>query len=334
MARVVIFGAGGFIGIPLCEELVRRGHEVTAVDKWYFEKYPSVGNIVRMDIRDLGDLALSPDWSVIDLAGLSNDATAEIDPSLTVAINGDGARHLAYVAKKAGVRRYIYSSSASVYGHGNKMYLTENDEVAPLTEYAKSKVGVEKYLNLLAGEDFEPVILRNATVFGVAPRMRFDLAINVMTMRAWKDKRILIMGGGRQMRPFVHVSDVVRVFCEMLERPADQVAGKTFNVGSDVMNFSISQIAGLIKQQFRDAEIISVPDDTDLRTYHLSFKKLRDIGIECNFGIEAGIKEVRDALDAGTINADDPTTITLKWYQELMAWEKRLANIRLDGRIL
>src|SRR5204863_1118858 len=174
-----------------------------------------------------------------DLAGLSNDASAEIDPALTRAINFEGGIRMAQIAKTAGVRRYVYGSSASVYGEGIREGLAENDECRPQTLYAESKLAVEGALRELCGPDFETVILRNATVFGLAPRMRFDLAINIMTLRAWKDRVIYVMGGGEQWRPLIHVNDVVRAMIMGLEESAELVAGETFNVGGDDLNYQI-----------------------------------------------------------------------------------------------
>src|SRR5690242_13507485 len=218
MLNVLVFGAGGYIGIPLCAKLLERGHSVIALDRYFFgkERMNDVADksrlqVIAEDIRDFDGALLKEVDAVIDHAGLSNDASAEIKPEMTESINKHGASRLARLAKEAGVRRYVYSSSASVYGHGMRERLTENDECQPLTAYAESKLHVEKALLDLLGSNFEVVIFRNATVFGLAPRMRFDLAINIMTLRAWKERVIYVMGGGSQWRPFVHVNDVVRV---------------------------------------------------------------------------------------------------------------------------
>lgn len=332
MMKVMVFGGAGYIGIPLCEELRRRGHMVMAIDRFFFEKEPDVA-CLRSDIRDC-DARLNEAWSVVDLAGLSNDASAEIDPELTKEINEDGGKKLATMAKEAGVKRYIYSSSASVYGHGTKTHLSEFDVLNPLTAYARSKIAVEEHLRKIAGDGFEPVILRNATVFGVSKRMRFDLAVNLMTLGAWRDKRIEVRGGGAQMRPFVHINDVVNIFIRMLELPADVIADRTINVGSDVLNYSISDIARIVRNELFDASISYLRDEPDNRSYHLSFKQLRDLGLDCQFSVECGVNDIRYALDTGTIYGSDPSTVTLAWYKELMTWEDRLNKMRLNGRII
>src|SRR5437762_10801323 len=254
MAKVLVAGAGGYIGVPLCKKLIDRGHSLIALDRFFFGK-DRVDSIARSeraaviveDIRDFDPEILSGVEIVVDLAGLSNDASAEIDPELTRSINCGGGMRLARLAKEAGVRRYVYSSSASVYGHGLRERLTENDECRPQSLYAESKLRVEEELGNLAGSGFETVIFRNSTVFGLSPRMRFDLAINIMTLRAWKERVIYVMGGGEQWRPFVHVNDVVRALVHGVEDDRDRIAGQTFNVGADDMNYQIRQLAQFVR---------------------------------------------------------------------------------------
>jgi nucleoside-diphosphate-sugar epimerase len=330
MARVLVFGAGGYIGIPLCEALESRGHWVQAVDRFFFGKYPKVfPPLLHADIRDYecGEGLFD---TVIDLAGLSNDATADIDPELTVDINKRGALHLALTAKHAGVRKYIYASSCSVYGSGQHARLTETDACKPLTLYAECKVRVEDHLRGLASPDFRPIILRNATVFGVAPRMRFDLAINIMTKRALQGHIIYVMGGGKQLRPFVHVSDVVDAFVTAVESMNE---ADTFNVGSNEGNASIEQIATMVSQQCDGAALHRIPDDPDKRSYHVSFDKIALAGFKPKVGIRAGIAEVRQALINGSV-CDDDTCHTLNWYRKLIEWDRRLTALRLNGRLL
>lgn len=330
--NVLVVGAGGYIGIPLCEELAKRGHAVHGTDRFYFGKYPS--SSCSWNHGDIRNCPIDGETDVvIDLAGLSNDAAADIDEALTIGINLTGAMKLSAAAKRAGVKKYIYSSSCSVYGHGERSHLNEMDDTNPLTAYARSKVGVEDYLRSLASPTFDPIILRNATVFGVAPRMRFDLAVNIMTLRAWRDGLIYIMGSGKQYRPFVHVLDVVRAFVLALEH--DAYLNETFNVGSDLMNYSIDGLAWLVRNVFPSAQIHQIPDDPDRRSYHCSFLKIREtMQFKTHHDITSGICEVRQALIDGAISGDDPTCYTTSWYRSLLEWDKRLADIRLDGKIL
>lgn len=328
--RVLVFGAGGYLGIPLCEELERRGHWVQAADRFFFGRYPALKSPpLHADIRtyQCGEGLFD---AVIDLAGLSNDASADIDPAITRAINLDGAMHLADLAKRIGVRKYVYSSSCSVYGSGVYPGRTEANECRPLTLYAECKVKVEDHLRSLAGDGFVPVILRNATVFGTAPRMRFDLAVNVMTLRAWRDHLIYVMGGGQQIRPFVHIRDAVAAFVLAVEK-LDQSG--TLNVGSNAQNCSIEQLAALVAHEFPIAQLHRIPDDPDKRSYHVAFDAIERTGYRAGIGIADGIREIRNAL-IGSHVTDDATSQTLDWYRQLIGWERRLDEIRLEGRIL
>jgi nucleoside-diphosphate-sugar epimerase len=345
--NILLFGAGGYIGSVLTGELLARGHFVCAADRWFFGHKPDgisgKLHVMTADIRNVAE------WmqggfkgsgedkydAVIDLAGLSNDATAEIDPELTHSINRDGAIRLAEAAKQAGVSRYLYASSASVYGHGDKHNLTETDVCNPVSLYAQCKMLVEDHLRSIAGDGFEPVILRNATVFGYAPRMRFDLAVNIMTLRAWKDHVFYIMGGGGQMRPFVHIKDLVHVFALMLGAPAELVAGETFNVGSDENNYSIKHLAWKISRSFPMAQVHTIPDNIDQRDYHLSFAKLAKLIEPYKWrGIMEGVQEITAELELNPDLATDPTTHTLNWYKSLLEWDKRITGLKLDGRLL
>lgn len=342
MKRVLVAGAGGYVGIPLCQALLNKGYLVIALDRYFFgedklltiSKHPNI-IIVKEDIRYC-DVAIFKDvYAVFDLAGLSNDASAEIDPELTKSINYKGSERFIKEAKQNGVKRYIYASSASVYGAGSKEALKETDALTPQTEYAKSKVAIERVLTDLKSDSFSPVILRNATIFGLAPRMRFDLAINVMTMRAWKERVVYIMGGGEQWRPFVHVNDVVAAFVLMLESETEKIHGEIFNVGSSELNFQIKQLAQFVVDVIPNVKVHVIPDDPDKRTYNVSFEKIRKtVGYSTKIQVHEGIVEIKQALEKGVLNPDDPTCYTLQWYKSLLSWDNRIKALSYNGKIL
>jgi nucleoside-diphosphate-sugar epimerase len=339
---ILVTGAGGYVGIPLCNELMRRGYSVIAVDRYYFGMNklgaliddPQV-KIVTDDIRRLTIENFAGVYGVVDLAGLSNDASSDIDPRLTEEINKKAGARLPELAKAAGVRRYVYASSASVYGHGLKNQLVETDECRPQTAYASSKLFVEQELSKLTDDNFETVIFRNATIFGLAPRMRFDLAINIMTLRAWRERVIYIMGGGNQWRPFVHVNDVVQSIVLGLEADASIVSGEIFNIGHEEQNYQIKQLAQFIMDVIPNVKLHVIPDDPDKRTYNLSFDKVREkLGFEPSTRVHEGVVEIKQALDNGLVSGDDPTCYTLQWYKELIDWEQRIRNLTLDGNLI
>ena len=341
MKTIIVTGAGGYVGVLMCETLLSKGYKVIALDRYFFgmEKMDCIienPNLVikKDDIRYCNKDIFIDAYAVIDLAGLSNDASAEIDPELTKNINYKGSERFAREAKKAGIVRYLYASSASVYGAGDKTSLTEIDDLFPQTEYAKSKVAIENVLHELADETFHPTMLRNATIFGLAPRMRFDLAINIMTMRAWKDRVIYIMGGGEQWRPFVHVRDVIKAFILCLEAPIEKVHDEVFNVGSSDMNFQIKQLAQFVVDVIPNVQIHTIPDDPDKRTYNLNFDKIKNkIGFEISFQVHEGIVEIKQALEKGIIQPDDPTCYTLQWYKSLIMWEEKIKELTYNGQL-
>lgn len=342
MRKILVTGAGGYVGVLLCETLLKKGYEVVALDRYFFgldkmdsiKEHPAL-HIAKEDLRYCDPSIFSGVETVIDLAGLSNDASAEIDPELTRQINYKGSERFAREAKKAGVRRYIYSSSASVYGAGHKPSLSEGDELFPQTEYAKSKVAIEKVLHELHDDNFHPTMLRNATIFGLAPRMRFDLAVNIMTMRAWKERVIYIMGGGEQWRPFVHVRDVVKAFITVLEAPLEKVSNEVFNVGSSDLNYQIKQLAQFVIDVIPNVTIHVIPDDADKRTYNLNFQKIKDVlGYEATIQIHEGIVEIKQALEKGIISPDDQTCYTLQWYKSLLTWSDRIKDLSYNGKIM
>jgi nucleoside-diphosphate-sugar epimerase len=342
MAKVLVAGAGGYTGIPLSKTLLERGHSLVVLDRCFFgrDRLAAIARDVNAtilieDTRDFDPDVLSAVDVVVDLAGLSNDATAEIDPDLTRSINCEGGIRLARLAKEAGVRRYVYASSASVYGRGVRDGLTESDDCRPQSLYAQSKLRVEALLGELGDARFETVILRNATVFGLAPRMRFDLAVNIMTLRAWKERIVYIMGSGEQWRPFIHVKDFVRALVLGIEEAAELVAGEIFNVGGDDMNYQIGHLAQFVLDVIPHVTIHRIPDDPDRRSYNLSFAKARQrLGFEPSIRVHEGIVEIKQALERGLVSGDDPTCYTLQWYRSLLEWERRIKDLTLRGRLL
>ena len=340
MTKVLVTGAGGYIGTQLVKDLVKSGNDVTAVDRFFFGKEtlkdffanPKV-SIVQKDIRDLTEKDMAGHEVVCDLACLSNDPAGEIDPALTYAINRDGRIHVASTAKRAGVNKYIISSSCSVYGQGQEPQLTEKSATNPISVYAKSTLEAEQQNLSIADKNFSVTSLRNATVFGLSNRMRFDLVVNLMTLSAFQKGRIIVMGGGKQWRPLVHLSDVSDAFQLIINSSIDNVNQEVFNIGLD--NFQIKNLAYLVREELPiNIEIDVAPDDADKRDYNVVFEKARN---KLNFipkvSVVDGIREIYSALKIGSVDTG-PKTVTVSWYRNILDAKSLLDEVILDGRVI
>ena len=336
----MVTGAGGYIGTQLVRDLVKAGHDVTAVDRFFFGFEPIsdlVKNknfkVLQKDIRDLTIADFNKHDAVCDLACLSNDPAGEIDPELTYQINRDGRIHVAEMAKKAGVKKYILSSSCSVYGQGEDPELTEKSPTNPISVYAKSTLQAEEHNLGLSDNNFSVSALRNATVFGLSTRMRFDLVVNLMTLTAFQKGRIIVMGGGLQWRPLVHLSDVSSAFQKVIESENSKVNSEIFNVG--LSNFQIKNLAYLVREELPfPIEIDTAPDDPDKRDYNVVFEKAEKVlGFKAKTSVTEGIKEIYLALKAGKVDTG-MKTVTVQWYRNIIEAKKLLDKIVLDGRVI
>jgi len=336
-----VAGGAGYIGSVLVPVLLEKGHDVTVLDRLYFgdtlaapkARFGERLRIVRGDVRSFDRKLMTGIDTVIDLSGISNDPSCELEPELTRSVNVDGARHLAGAAVEAGVRRYVYSSSCSVYGHGEGLGLTEKSPRHPVSLYARAKAEVEDFL--MASKGMDVCALRLATVFGLSPRMRFDLAINVMTKNAYVGRRITVDGGGRQWRPFVHVRDVARAFELAASAEREKVAGKVFNIGSDGNNVQILNLAFRVRDAIPGTEVVHAATDPDLRDYNVSFDRAqRELGFKTEKTIDDGIREVLAALHEGAVDPDERRWYTMKQYVFLREAERAHKDLAIDGTLL
>jgi nucleoside-diphosphate-sugar epimerase len=337
--KVLVTGGAGYIGSILCRMLIEKGFDVICLDRFFFgfdsiEEIKDRIKIVKEDIRWFNPNILKGIDAVIDMASLSNDPSGELDPQKTLEINYEGRVRVARLSKKYGIKKYVLASSCSVYGFQEGI-LTEESALNPLTTYAKANVLAEKEILPLADKLFTTTVLRLATVYGYSYRMRFDLAINGMVLGFYKNGKIPIMRDGKQWRPFVHVKDASNAFIRVLEAEPELVNGQIFNVGSDEQNFQIFELAKLI------AESINMPfnyewyGSPDNRSYKVSFKKIKEtLNFKPQYTPKEGAKEVFEALKDGKLNPNDPRTITVKWYKNLLEMQKFIKSIEINGKLL
>lgn len=338
----LVTGAGGYIGCVLVDQLLERGATVRAVDRFYFGRevldgpdVPDASNleVLKKDIRDLTPKHFAGVDIVLDLAALSNDPSGDLHPDLTWSINSEGRRRVARLAKAAGVPRYVMSSTCSIYGAAENKVSDETSPANPISVYAKSNFEAETAILEMNDDSFTATALRNATVFGLSRRMRFDLIVNLMTLTAFERGQITIMGGGRQWRPLVHISDVARALIHLGLADAAKVGGQFFNIG--VGSFQVLTVAAIVREVLPfQVQLNIAPDDPDRRNYRVSADRLkRELGFEANVTLEEGIAEIYDALKMGRV-ANTPRCSTVNWYRHLLDARQLLDEIELDGRLI
>jgi nucleoside-diphosphate-sugar epimerase len=340
MSKVLVTGAGGYIGTQLVRDLLKSDHKVIALDRYFFGMEPMkefIGNnnveFVKKDIRDVNEKDFTGVDVVCDLACLSNDPAGEMDPELTYKINRDGRIHVATVAKSAGVEKYIISSTCSVYGQGDEPQLSEDSKTNPISVYARSTLEAEQQNLSIADKNFSVTSLRNATVFGLSTRMRFDLVVNLMTLTAFQKKRIIVMGGGLQWRPLVHVSDVSSAFLKVITTNSEKINREIFNIGLD--NFQIKNLAYLVREFLPfPVDIELAPDDADKRDYNVFFNKAENrIGFKAQIDVTSGIDEIYQALKSDKVDTGLKTS-TVKWYQNILEAKQLIDLVELNGRVI
>jgi len=323
MSKVLVTGGSGYVGCVLIPKLLEAGHTVVVYDLLLFgsKGLPTHHNLslVEGDLRDTPKIAdnLKGIDSVIHLACISNDPSFELDPTLSKSINYDCFEPLVIACKTAGVRRFIYASTSSVYGVSDSPEVTEEHPLVPLTDYNKYKGLSEPLLLRHQSPEFTTVIVRPATVCGYSPRMRMDLSVNILTNHAI-NRRLITVFGGSQQRPNIHIDDIAELYVDLLERPVEQIAGDTFNAGYE--NFTVSELAEQVKkvveEEFPDKAPIEIETTSsdDLRSYHVSSKKIADrLGWKPKRTLEDAVRDMCKAFKAGKIpeSLDDPKYINV-----------------------
>lgn len=299
--KILVTGAGGYVGTKLTPFLLEQGHEVVGLDTFWFGDFlPEHEKLTRVkaDIRDIDQVPMDGVDSIIHLANIANDPTGDLNPKLTWEVNVLASKMLVEKAIKHGVRQFIFASSGSVYGVKDEPEVVEELDLVPISDYNKTKMISERVL-LSYADKIQLAIVRPATVCGYSKRMRLDLSVNMLTMQAI-DNQLITVFGGKQTRPNIHVGDMVRVYDHMLRNP-EKTQG-VYNAGFE--NKSIMEIAELAAKH-TGAEI-KVTESNDPRSYRLSSKKLLDTGFQPEYGIEDAVKEVMTLYKDGTLkNIDD-----------------------------
>jgi nucleoside-diphosphate-sugar epimerase len=301
--RVIVTGTDGYIGCRLAPYLAARGHVVTGLDTGYYRDgwlYTDIGGrsvtvtTLRKDLRLLEAADFDGADAVLHLAELSNDPLGENKPEVTYQINHEGSVRIARLAKAAGVRRFVYASSCSVYGVGSGDFLDETSPVNPQTAYARCKVMVERDVGQLADSTFSVVFLRNATAYGPSPRMRFDIVLNDLCARAHTTHKIAMTSDGTPWRPVVHVEDICQAFACALEAPSEAVNRQIFNVGATAENYRVHELAAIVAEEFPGCQVTVGPSGGDNRSYRVSFDKIasRLPGFVARWTARAGAAEL------------------------------------------
>jgi len=303
--KVLVTGHLGYIGSVLGPLLIERGHTVVGIDTGFFatnttpQSIPSaLHKAYRLDVRQIELKHLEDIEGVIHLAALSNDPMGQLDPSLTDEINHRASVRLARLAREAGVSRFIFASSCSLYGAADTSKpVDETAPFNPVSAYAHSKVDAEAGISALADENFTPVFLRNATAYGLSPAMRFDLVANNLVGWALTTGTIKLLSDGSPWRPLVHVEDIARACIAALEAPKDAVHNQAFNVGRDDQNFQVWEIAEIVRQAIPGCKVELASDaEPDTRSYRVSFAKVAQNlpSFQPKWTLDAGVQQMVD----------------------------------------
>jgi nucleoside-diphosphate-sugar epimerase len=309
MKSILVTGGAGYVGCVLVPKLLKKGYIVTVLDNMLFgdKGLNNVGNnpnlkIIEGDIRDASivEKSLNGVDSVIHLAAISNDPCGDLDPKITREVNYEAVSTLVRLAKKKEIDRFINVSTSSVYGIKNEPNVTEELSLEPLTIYSKTKAEAEKIVLAANNDNFSTVNIRPATVCGYSPRMRLDLIVNILTSHAI-NKRKIIVYGGKQKRPNVHIDDITDLYTNLVEIPKDKIAGDVFNAGYE--NHTVLELAEMVKKIIGEDVSIEIQPTTDPRSYHISSEKIKKkLGFEPKRTIKDGVRDLKKAFESGLIS--------------------------------
>jgi nucleoside-diphosphate-sugar epimerase len=300
--RILLTGSDGYLGSLLAPELFRHGHEVIGLDTGFYKEGtlyrsgPMAPLTLIKDLRQMESKDFQGVDAVVHMAELSNDPVGQLAPNITYDINHAGSVRLAELARKAGVQRFVYMSSCSVYGVAEGDYVDETSPVNPQTAYAICKTMVERDVRPLASGQFSPTFMRNATAYGASPHMRFDIVLNNLAGLAWTTKEIRMTSDGTPWRPLVHGLDIARAILSVLEAPREAVHNEIFNVGDTKHNYRVKEIAEVVAQTFTGCQLSFGPPSPDNRSYRVSFEKIHKHlpGFNCAWDARRGAQQLHD----------------------------------------
>jgi nucleoside-diphosphate-sugar epimerase len=284
----------------LAPELIKQGHEVVGLDTGFFKEralYRAGSDVpltISKDLRSVEAKDLAGIDAIVHMAELSNDPAGQLAPHITYEINHKGSVRLAELARSAGVKRFIYMSSCSVYGVAEQDFVDEESSVNPQTAYAECKSFVERDVKPLATRDFSPTFLRNATAYGASPRMRFDIVLNNLAGLAWTTKKIIMTSDGTPWRPLVHGLDIGRAILAILAAPKEAIHNEVFNVGDTSHNYRVREVAEIVGETFPGCEVSFGTSSSDNRSYRVSFEKIRKHlpGFSCAWDARRGAQQL------------------------------------------
>jgi len=334
--KVLVTGTEGYLGSLLAPMLMHKGHEVTAVDSgfyragWLYHGTDRTPRTLVKDIRHIEPADLQGMDAVVHMAEISNDPAGALNPQITYDINHKGSVRLATLAREAGVRRFVYMSSCSVYGVATGSDVTESSPVNPQTPYAECKTLVERDVKPMACDGFSPTFLRNATAFGASPRMRFDIVLNNLAGLAWTTREIRMTSDGTPWRPLVHALDIAKAICCVLEAPIDRVHNEVYNVGDTRQNYTVRQIAEIVAEEFPGCRLTFGTAGSDNRSYRVDFTKINTKlpGFACDWDARKGARQLAELFRRIDMTAD---TFNFRAFTRLEMLKYLLKTDQIDS---